>query len=147
MNDVTNNASFQRRLGAMVYDAFLLFAILAIASALIVIPAGGADSPLVQSPFFRIYLYAVSLVFFGWFWTHGGQTLGMRSWKIRVIRNDNLPLGWDSVLLRYLMATISLCLLGLGFLWILFDKDNLAWHDQVSKTRVIFDPNYGKKTG
>ena len=146
MNDVTNNASFQRRLGAMVYDAFLLIALLMIA-AIPVVAIAGADSDFFKSPLYTLYLYVISLVFFGWFWTHGGQTLGMRSWKIRVIRNDNLPLGWDSVLLRYLMATISLCLLGLGFLWILFDEDNLAWHDQVSKTRVIFDPNYGKKTG
>ena len=129
----------------MVYDAFLLFALLMIA-AIPVVAIAGANSAFFSSPFYTLYLYLVSMAFFGWFWTHGGQTLGMRSWKIRVIRNDNRPLGWDSVMLRYLMATISLCLLGLGFIWILFDRENLAWHDQVSRTRVIFDPEYGKKT-
>ena len=132
-------------MGAMVYDAFLLFALMMIA-AIPVVAIAGANSDFFRSPLYTLYLYTISMIFFGWFWTHGGQTLGMRSWKIRVIRDDNRPLGWDSVVIRYLMATISLILFGLGFLWILFDRDNLAWHDLISRTHVIHDPDYGKKS-
>lgn len=146
MTDTKKNASFQRRLGAMVYDAFLLFALLFIASTPVVIIAGGADSPWIKGAGFKLYLYLVCFLFYGWFWTHGGQTLGMRSWKIRVLRDDNRPLGWDSALIRFLMATISLSLLGIGFLWILFSRENMAWHDQISRTHVLFDPEYGKKS-
>lgn len=143
MTDTPSNATFLRRLGAMTYDALLLFALLMVA-ALPVVLIAGPDSNFVKSPLYSLYLYGVTFVFFGWFWTRGGQTLGMRSWKIRVLRNDNRPLGWDSALMRFLLATVSLTLLGIGFLWILFDKDNLAWHDQLSKTHVIHDPKFGK---
>jgi uncharacterized RDD family membrane protein YckC len=146
MNKTPPNATFQRRLAAMFYDGLLLFAIIFIAATPVVIIAGGEASPAIKSPWFTLYLYTISFFFFGWFWTHGGQTLGMRSWKIRAIQNDDQPLGWDSALMRYLLATISLTLFGLGFIWILFDKNNLAWHDQISKTRIIFDPEYAKRT-
>ena len=145
MTDTKKNASFQRRLGAMIYDAFLLFALLMIA-AIPVVAIAGANSDFFKSPLYTLYLYTISFVFYGWFWTHGGQTLGMRSWKIRILRDDNRPLGWDSALIRFLMATISLSLLGIGFLWILFSRENLAWHDQISRTHVLFDPEYGKKS-
>ena len=91
------NASFLRRLGAMTYDAFLLFALLMIAAIPVVVIAG-ANSAFFKSPLYTLYLYSICFLFYGWFWTHGGQTLGMRSWKIRVIRDDGLPLGWDSLL-------------------------------------------------
>ena len=146
MTDTTINATFQRRLGAMIYDGFLLFALLMVAAVPVVMIAG-ANSDFFKSPMYTLYLYFISFVFFGWFWTRGGQTLGMRSWKIRVIRDDNRPLGWDSALMRFLLATISLTLFGLGFIWILFDRDNLAWHDQLSRTHIVFDPDYRKKAG
>ena len=146
MNQTLSNATFQRRLAAMFYDALLLFAIVFIAATPLVLIAGGAESPFIKGPVFKLYIYGISFFFFGWFWTHGGQTLGMRSWKLRVVRMDDQPLEWDSALYRYLLATVSLFLFGLGFLWILFDKNNLAWHDQLSKTRIIFDPEYAKKS-
>jgi len=145
MNQTFSNASFQRRLAAMFYDILLLFALLMVC-ALPVVLIAGENSSFFKSPLYTLYLYSISFVFYGWFWTSGGQTLGMRSWKIRVIRDDGQSLGWDSALMRFLLATISLTLFGLGFLWILFDRDNLAWHDQLSKTRIIFDPEYAKKS-
>lgn len=145
MNQSLPNASFQRRLAAIFYDGLLLFALLMV-SALPVVLIAGENSSFFKSPLYTLYLYSISFVFYGWFWTRGGQTLGMRSWKIRVVRDDNQSLGWDSALMRFLLATISLTLFGLGFLWILFDRDNLAWHDQLSKTRIIFDPEYAKKS-
>ena len=117
MNQTLINASFQRRLAAMFYDSLLLFALLMVC-ALPVVLIAGENSSFFKSPLYTLYLYSISFVFYGWFWTSGGQTLGMRSWKIRVVRNDGQSLGWDSALMRFLLATISLTLFGLGFLWI-----------------------------
>jgi len=117
MNQTFSNASFQRRLAAMFYDILLLFALLMVC-ALPVVLIAGENSSFFKSPLYTLYLYSISFVFYGWFWTSGGQTLGMRSWKIRVIRDDGQSLGWDSALMRFLLATISLTLFGLGFLWI-----------------------------
>ena len=144
MNQELPNASFQRRLGAMLYDSILLFSLLMVAATPVVL-IGGADNNFIKSPLYTLYLYSISFIFFGWFWTRGGQTLGMRSWKVRLIRFDGQPLDWGSALIRYLLATISLTLFGFGFIWILFDRNNLAWHDQISKTRMIFDPGYGNQ--
>jgi uncharacterized RDD family membrane protein YckC len=145
MNDPYPTASLLRRLGAMLYDGLLLFALLMVAAAPVVIIAGGAESALIRSPLYFLYLYSIGFGFYGWFWTSGGQTLGMRSWKLQVIRDDDLPLGWQEAFFRYLLATVSLLLFGLGFIWILFDKQRLAWHDIQSKTRIVVNPDIGKK--
>ena len=138
-------ASLLRRLGAMLYDGLLLIALIMIAGAPPVLIAGGADSAFIRSPAYSLYLYGMIFLFFGWFWTHGGQTLGMRSWKLQLVSDDNRPLDWQQALFRYLLATVSLCLFGLGFLWILLDKQQLAWHDILSKTRIIVNPDIGRK--
>jgi uncharacterized RDD family membrane protein YckC len=55
---------------------------------------------------FSSYLLLVCFLFFGWFWTHGGQTLGMRAWKIRLQRTDGEGLGWWQALLRFFLASL-----------------------------------------
>ena len=145
MNSSCPTAGLPRRLAAMFYDSLLLFALLMLAATPVVMLAGGADSALIRSPLYFLYLYGISFGFFGWFWTRGGQTLGMRSWKLQLVREDNRPPGWQEAFFRYLLATVSLLLFGLGFIWILFDKQKLAWHDIQSKTRIIVNPDIGRR--
>ncbi|MDE2273859.1 MAG: RDD family protein, partial [Gammaproteobacteria bacterium] len=103
----------------------------------------------------------------GGFWTHGGQTIGMRTWKLRVVRLDGVRLDWYRALLRYLGMLIPWLLLLLGsellmtavrapqaltwrvagalallaalaaFLWPAFDRRRLAWHDRLSGTCLV----------
>ena len=76
-------ASLMRRLAAMAYDTVLLVGVFFLATlGWIFLQRGQAVSP--NTLAFDGYLFAVSYLFFGWFWTHGGQTLGMRAWKIRL---------------------------------------------------------------
>ena len=70
-------------------------------------------------------------------WRRGGQTLGMRPWRLRVIAADGTAPGWRALWLRYAVGTLSLALAGLGFWWAWFDRDRLAWHDRVSGTRMV----------
>ena len=81
-----------RRLGAMVYDGLLLVALWFVATAIWLPFTGGEAIP--YPGLLRVWLLAVSFVFFGWFWTHGGQTLGLRAWRLRVERADGAPLTW-----------------------------------------------------
>lgn len=131
-----------RRLAAIVYDAILLFGIVFIASALVQ-PLTRMISP--DNPFFTLYFLAVVFAFFGWFWTHGGQTLGMRAWRVRVQRPDGQTISWGQALLRYLMAILSWVALGLGFLWSLVDREKRTWHDLVSETVLVVLPKEKKK--
>lgn len=145
MPEPLSNATFLRRAGALVYDSLLLFALLIAAATPVVLMLGGEDGSGVKGIGFQLYLYAVVFFFYGWFWTNGGQTLGMRAWKIQALRYDNRPMGWDAAIVRYLSATISVLAFGIGLLWILIDKDNHAWHDVISKSKIIYNPDLGKK--
>jgi uncharacterized RDD family membrane protein YckC len=134
--DAPARAGLPRRLAAAFYDAFLLFALwFAAAAAMLPLTGGEAVGP--GNPLFTSYLFLVAFLFFGWFWTHGGQTLGMRAWRLRVQRRDGGPLTWSHALLRFLVAIPSWLLLGAGFLWALVDRDGQTWHDRYSETVVV----------
>jgi uncharacterized RDD family membrane protein YckC len=128
--------SLPRRLAAIFYDILLLFALLFFASMIVVVPFGiTMDHPL--HSLYVVYIYVVSFIFFGWFWTHGGQTLGMRAWRVRVQRHDGRSLTWRHALVRFLAAVISCAPFGAGFIWCLFSKERLALHDILSATHLV----------
>ncbi|AXK70924.1 RDD family protein [Lysobacter sp. TY2-98] len=69
-------------------------------------------------------------------WGHGGQTLGMRPWRLRVIGLAGTP-SRGALVKRYAVGTLSLLAGGLGFWWAWIDRDRLTWHDRASATRVV----------
>lgn len=73
-------------------------------------------------------------------WRRGGQTLGMRPWRMRVRAADGAPAAWRALWLRYAVGTLSLLLAGFGFWWAWLDRDRLTWHDRASGTRLIREP-------
>ncbi len=120
----------------MSYDCLLLASIMFnFTLVLIVLRGGAAITP--ASWRFDAGLLMVALLFYCWFWTHGGQTLGMRAWKIRLERFDGRAPEWSDALRRYVAAWILLLPPGLGFLWGALDRDRLCWHDRPSKTRIV----------
>ena len=127
--------SLIRRMAAILYDLLLLLAIFFVATA-IILPLNGGHAFDSHQWFYPIYLFSVSFIFYGWFWTHGGQTLGLRAWKLRVLTVDGYPISWWQALLRFCVAIISSICFGLGFFWSLVDKEKRCWHDIVSKTVV-----------
>lgn len=132
-----------RRLAAMFYDSLLLAAVLLVASA-VVLPLNAGEPVHAGNPFMTVYMLLVGYGFFGWFWTHGGQTLGMRAWRIELHRIDGGVPGWGHALKRYLAALLSWAPAGLGFLWSLWDPQRRAWHDRLSGTVLVVRP---KKAG
>lgn len=136
-------ASLLKRLGAMFYD-FLLFGsavlLFGFLSMLAITAATGTDvvPGSIFAKLFFIYLLSFGYFFFGWFWTHGGQTLGMRAWKLEVITFDAQPISWTQALFRYIYSIISWIPFGAGYLWMLFDKNKLTFHDRVSKTAIVY---------
>ena len=103
-----------RRLAAAVYDGLLLLGIWLAVLLIDVIARGFFDAPR-NLPLLRVYLFTVGLLFFGWFWTHGGQTLGMRAWRLVVSRDDGRALSWPVAALRYtaMLACWAIALLPL----------------------------------
>jgi len=78
--------------------------------------------------------------FFTWFWTHGGQTLGMRAWRLKLLSRDGQAVTLRQALVRLAGALLSLLPAGLGLLWVLIDPQRCAWHDRLSDTRLIVLP-------
>ena len=136
--ETLSTPGFWRRLAAQLYDAVLLAAILMIANAFLFLFTD-SETLKAHSMLHRIYLSSVSFLFYGWFWTHGGQTLGLRAWKIKVLTFHQKPISWTEALIRFISAIVSLGCVGLGFLWIFMNKNKHTWHDRVSKTALFFE--------
>jgi len=142
----------------MVYEAMLLFGVLFI--------SGWLFSTLTQQRHalylrgaMETWLFLVLGVYFTWFWTHGGQTLAMKTWRIRVERANGAPLRFSQALVRYLLAWLwfmpGLLLAWLvgarGWMLVLIPAANvLAWamaahldpnrqflHDRLARTRLV----------
>lgn len=170
-------AGMSVRLFVLVYDGLLLVALWMITSAVLV-PLGTPEAAArhqeltVVSPLYRQLvlfpaLVLVTWLFYGYFWTRAGQTLGMQTWRLKVLRADGALPRWPDAITRCasaclfplacgLIARVSwhsnaavLASLMLGFLgnylWMLWNPRRLAWHDQLSGTRVWKLPPEPKK--
>lgn len=94
-------APLWRRLFAACYDALLLLALWMMVVLLDVIVRDAAGLPQ-HSAALRALLFGIGLLFFGWFWLHGGQTLGMRAWRLRLQTDaGHHPLNWLRAAVRY----------------------------------------------
>jgi len=162
-----------RRLASGFYDAIILLAIWILATFLIMPFMHGRAFESFYAHhggvklLYQLGLLALGFAFFGGFWTHGGQTIGMRAWNLRTVRMDGAPLGWRRALIRYLTMLIPWLLLLLAceflinanlqpysyidsviaigifmlvivaFVWPAFEPHQLAWHDHLSGTRLV----------
>ncbi len=133
-----HSPSLIRRFAAIIYDLLLLISILFVATALI-LPFNAGQAIETQQIFYSFYLVTISFIFYGWFWTHGGQTLGLRAWKLQVLTFDCQPITWLQAFWRFSGAIVSWGVLGCGFLWALIDKNNRCWHDSFSKTAIFYN--------
>lgn len=148
-------APLSRRLLAMLYDCFLLMAILLCAAAvytIIVVSITGDFSEHANVntndtlhelkptalgwPIFPL-MASVYLGFFIYFWHQTGQTLGMLVWKIQLLSTDGKPASIKQCISRLAAATLSIALLGGGYIALLFGDKNRTWHDRLSNTKVI----------
>ena len=131
-----NPASLFRRLAAAVYDIFLIFALLLLGTGVALLINKGQSFG-TNHFLFTFYLISIVGFFYCWFWTHGGQTLGMQAWKIKVVTNHLKPLTWAVAIKRFIVSVPSVCFFGLGYLISFFNKNKRSMHDFASGTRVI----------
>jgi uncharacterized RDD family membrane protein YckC len=131
----------------MAYDLVLLLGVLMIAVTLVVVPYDlFAGAPFPHDAFFprlglRLFLISVTCAFFVFFWVHGGQTLGMRTWRLRMVRENGTGLRKRDALARLAWAALCLAPAGAGFLWMLLDRERLTCYDRLSHTRPMMVDN------
>ncbi len=125
----------------MVYDGLLLIALWMLAAALVVIPTGEQVNP--GHLAFQLYLLVVAWAYFAICW-RGGQTLGMKAWRIRLVASEG-QVTWAATTLRFLVSLASLLSFGLGFWWSFFHPRRATWHDLASGTVMVVDEKGSRK--
>lgn len=115
-------AGFWIRMGALLIDMILIGVIIAI------LDAGGE--------FWLIVLAAYGALM----WKIKGTTIGGLVCGLKVVRRDGAEINWDTAIVRALGCFLSMIVVGLGFLWIVFDEDRQAWHDKIAGTLVVRAP-------
>jgi uncharacterized RDD family membrane protein YckC len=131
----TLSPSLSRRLASFCYDALIVFAVVFAAGSIFII---AVDYPLHQrlKPVLQaVVLLAIGAYFIG-FWCHGGQTVGMKTWRIQLVGPDAAPPSMKLATRRFVLAALGWALGGLSLWWALFDREKQFLHDRLLGTRL-----------
>ena len=139
------NTGLIRRLAAIIYDALLIGALLFLATIPFIAVRGGEPVEIGDNLYYRLVLVLVVYAFFVGFWSRSGRTLGMQSWGLQLETQDGGRPTWATNSVRFFAAILSWVPAGLGFLWQLWDKDRLTWHDRISGTHLVHYPKPTKQ--
>tara|TARA_R110000824_G_scaffold7892_6_gene35899 strand:- start:10027 stop:10536 length:510 start_codon:yes stop_codon:yes gene_type:complete len=139
-------ATLWRRLAAILYDSIIIIAIWIVVGFVVLSAFGIDQAQVVQNervqmdPLYRLTLFCSMILsaylFFAWFWTHSGQTLGMQAWKLRVQNADASAISYKQSLIRFVLAPCSFLLLGAGYFYVFFNPQKQTFHDKMSHSIV-----------
>ena len=131
-------AGFLKRMFSLIYDTLAIIGIVLSLSLLLVLLNGGSAEENSFASFIQFLIITLSgPCFYTYFWlSNKGQTLGMQAWKIQLICK-NKDLSVSICLLRCLISFISFVVLGMGYLIILYHKENKSLADLLTKTEII----------
>jgi len=138
-----SSAQVWRRLAALVYDSFIIIAISFLYGAImtaIAVNSGSSNEefrPMFEGPLFPLGWVLIVLIFYCYFWKRFGQTLGMKTWNIKLVNSSFQSPSWNQCLLRAAVAAPCVLVLGIGYWWSFFLENNDCLHDKLSDTRVI----------
>jgi len=130
--------SIRRRLASMLYESLLLLGVLSVSFLLPHLAIGLGLNMTLPGPLLLAHLLLIFLAYFVWFWRHGGQTLAMQTWKIRLesaLTGGTVTL--PQALARFVLCWPSLFFFGAGLIWAVFDRDRQFLHDRLAGTRLV----------
>lgn len=129
-------AGLWRRLAALLYELVLVIALVMAAGA-IALPVSRLLDPALTRPLFRLLALAALGAYFVYCWSHGGQTLPMKTWRLRLVLASGDALRGRDAWRRFVFAVPCVAAGGVGYLWALFDRDRQFLHDRLAGTRII----------
>ena len=130
------------RLLALTYDFFPVLALWFVTAGLFTLLHGDAVRGGWMGGVEFVVLWAVAGLYATASWRRGGQTIGMKPWRMWVVMaGDGGNASWRALWLRYAVGSASLLLAGAGFWWAWIDRDRLTWHDRASGTRMLREQN------
>ncbi len=127
-----NTPSLLRRLACLVYEAMLLTAVLFLAS----FPFVSLTQSLPQEEF-RLLVQAYWLLLAGGYFTlfwRRGQTLAMKTWRIRLESTTGERLTARQAAKRYLLACL---LFPISWGWVVFTPERRSLHDRLAASRLV----------
>jgi len=127
-----------RRLASMGYELLLMLGVLAVTLLLPHLLIGHFLHVLATPFVLWAHLFLVLAIYFAWFWTHGGQTLAMRTWRLQIVTRSGQPLRPTRALMRFLLCWPSVGIVGIGVFWALVDPEKQFLHDRLAGTRIVF---------
>lgn len=134
---MTENATRLRLFAACVYELLLLFALWMLCTWIFVQLFGQVKQPYKRLQL-QLFLWIVTGMYFVWCWHKTGQTLATKTWKIKLVNQQNSTLSFQQAIVRYALASLLMLVFGLGFIWVLVDKEGLFFHDRLLKSRFIY---------
>lgn len=129
---------FFRRVACMLYESLLLLGVLSVTFMVPHLILGMGFNVTLPGWILMTHVFIVLGVYFVWFWSHGGQTLAMQTWKIHLTTVTGTSPTLGRMLLRYALAWPGLIYFGVGLIWALFDRDRQFLHDRLAGTRLVF---------
>lgn len=139
------DAPIWRRLAALVYDSFILTALSflygGVITAVAVFTGEQAQDyqPMFSGVLFPVGWLLILAFFYCFFWHRSGQTLGMKTWHLKLVREHDTARtpSWGRCALRTLVATPAVLLCGIGYIYGAFQPTRQTLQDKLSGTRVI----------
>ena len=131
--------AFARRVASGVYELLVLFAIVVLATFPFLAIVGEATQGGPRHALQAWYAIVIG-AYFLWFWTRGGQTLPMKVWRLRLVRQDGARVEWPRALHRYVLSLLGFAAGGLGFFWALWDPYGPFLHDRLAGTALVEVP-------
>ena len=132
--------SFIRRILCMIYDGLLLAAVLFVAAFAFIYSTDYPNRPGLR-PLLQIFLLAIIAAYFCGFWRQSGQTLAMKTWRIKLQNRDGGLLSPSQALIRFTIALAGIALGGVTIWWALFDREQQFLHDRLSGNRLVVVPH------
>ncbi len=124
-----------RRLLALVYDLLVVTALLFVGGFAAMLFTGGTAVPS-GNILFQLWLVLLVAGYYALSWRKAGQTMGMRSWRLRLVSADGGPMRWPTIA-RRLAAGALLGLPLIGFLGCLYQSQRQSWQDSVGGTLTV----------
>lgn len=134
--NTSHTISYFRLLAACVYELLLLIALWFMSAWIFVVIFGDATQSY-KRLLLQIFLWLVTGAYFVWCWRKSGQTLATQTWRMQLVNQAGTLLDTKQAMLRYVLASLSASIFGLGFLWALVDKNRLYLHDRMLKSRFV----------
>ncbi|MGB1092903.1 MAG: RDD family protein [Oceanobacter sp.] len=137
-------ASLLRRLAAMSYDGLVLIALYIVSGFVFVGIAAAFNNGEPPGAFpaavnFSL-MFCICFFYYSSSWRRGGQTIGMKAWRIKLVSDESNHVKLTQCMLRTGIGFFSLMLFGLGFWWMLLDKQQRTWHDIASLSHPVHIP-------